>query len=98
MRGQKIDEAHVKKKVKEILKELHIWYFMPSASRFGKAGVPDFICCKNGHFIGIETKCGSNKATDLQIATMEKIQNAGGVTMIVNEHNLDLAREWLCDL
>ena len=98
MRGQKIDEAWVKKEVKKILKEFNVWYFMPSASIYGKSGIPDFVCCKNGRFIGIETKAGANKATELQLAAMEGIGSAGGVTMIVNEHNLLLARQWLCDL
>lgn len=92
------DEAGVKKKVKEILKRLGIWYFMPAASMYGRSGIPDFVCCKHGLFIGIETKFGYNKPTDMQLVRMEEIRAAGGVTMIVNEDNLQEAEAWLRDL
>ena len=91
-------EADVKKHIKEILKSLNIWYFMPQAGSFGNSGIPDFICCKHGSFIAIETKFGHSKPTALQETRIEEIQKAGGVTMVVNETNLELAEKWLRDL
>lgn len=92
------NEADVKKHVKEILKSSDIWYFMPQAGKFGTIGIPDFICCKKGRFIGIETKYGHNKPTDIQFARMEEIHKAGGCTMVVNETNLEFAERFLRDL
>lgn len=92
------NEADVKKHVKEILKANNIWFFMPQAGQFGNSGIPDFICCKHGAFIAIETKFGYNKPTALQETRIEEIQHAGGVTMVVNETNLELAEVWLRDL
>ena len=91
-------ESWVKQQIKDCLKVNRIFYFMPSASIYGKSGIPDFICCKNGQFIAIEAKAGTNKATDLQKAKIADIQKAGGVTMIVNETNIEIAKAWLRDL
>lgn len=92
------DEGDVKKHIKEMLKASGIWYFMPSAGKFGTNGIPDFICCKKGRFVGIEAKYGYNKPSDLQVVRMEEIFEAGGVTMVVNENNLEEAEVWLRDL
>ena len=49
-------EGKVKDAVKKVLKKHGIWYFMPMQNGFGVVGVPDFICCFNGAFLGVETK------------------------------------------
>lgn len=98
MKGQVHDEDWVKKEVKKLLKKYDIWYFMPSASRFGKAGIPDFVCCKNGKFLVIETKRGDKQATELQQDKMDEIAQHGGTAMLINESNLEHAEAWLRDL
>ncbi len=92
------NEADVKKHVKEILKSLNIWYFMPQTGQFGNSGIPDFICCSNGHFIAIETKYGSNKPTALQETRLDEIKKSGGTTLVVNEDNVELVEGFLSDL
>ena len=82
-------EAKVKAKVYKILKEKKIYYFTPQTGGYGRSGVPDIICCYRGTFIGIECKAGKNKPTPLQEAEMEKIRNAGGMTYVINEDNLN---------
>jgi len=82
-------EAKVKAKVVKLLKEHGVYYFYPVTGGFGRSGIPDVICCRNGHFLAIECKAGKNKPTPLQEAEMKKIWDAGGTTMVINETNID---------
>ena len=83
-------EDHVKREIKKLLKHYGWWYFMPAANQFGRSGIPDFICCKDGKFLAIEAKFGYNKPTDSQTDRMAEIRKAGGVAVWVNETKLDL--------
>ncbi|HWG89121.1 MAG TPA: hypothetical protein VN679_15155 [Candidatus Acidoferrales bacterium] len=86
----KIPESWVKDKVKAILDhygDLH--WDMPPASEFGTAGRHDFTICQNGLFWTIETKAGKNKPTELQINYAVDIAKAGGISLLINEFNLD---------
>lgn len=76
-------EAQVKKFVKAILAKYKIWYFMPFMSGFGRAGIPDFICCIRGRLLGIETKAGRGKLTRIQEIEHQKINDAGGVCIVM---------------
>lgn len=83
------NEGDVKKRIKRMLKKHGWWNFMPKANQFGTNGIPDFICLKNGVFLGIEAKFGYNKPSDLQNARMEEIRANGGHAVWVNEDRLD---------
>lgn len=50
---------------------------------YGTAGIPDVICCYRGLFYGFEVKTDTGKPTKLQIATIRKINEAGGTALIV---------------
>lgn len=50
---------------------------------YGTAGIPDVICCFGGRFYGFEVKTNVGRSTDLQKATIRKIQAAGGTALIV---------------
>lgn len=89
------NEAWVKEQIKNMLKARDIWYFMPQGTNYGVTGIPDFVCCCRGKFVGIEAKVARNNPTALQDMQMARINKAGGVTMVVNELNLDKAAEWL---
>ena len=88
-------EAKVKKKVREILDDLGIYYFFPPANGYGRAGIPDVIGCFNGRFIAIECKAGKGKTTALQERELERIADAGGYSVVVNEDNLAELKEQL---
>lgn len=90
-------EAKVKAKIKTILKEHNVYYAMPIGSGYGNAGVPDFLCCVNGHFMAIEAKAGKGQATALQLKNLEQINKAGGYTCIINETNLDYLKEVIAE-
>lgn len=91
-------ESKVKSSVTTILKKLGIYYFYPVTGGYGSSGVPDIICCYNGVFVAIECKAGHNKPTPLQEAQMQKIRQAGGYTIIINEENVSILESWLLNL
>lgn len=82
-------ESKVKKKVTDQLKALGAYYFYPMGYGYGKAGVPDIICCYRGLFFAFECKAGNNKPTVLQQQNIEKIIDNGGVAVVINESNTD---------
>jgi len=82
-------EAKVKAKIKAILKEHTVYYAMPIGSGYGNSGVPDFLCCVSGRFLAIEAKAGKNEPTALQLKNMTEINNAGGMSLIINESSMD---------
>jgi Holliday junction resolvase len=88
-------EALVKKKIRAILDEFEAYYAMPIGTGYGNSGVPDFLCCVNGRFLGIEAKAGSNKPTALQQHNIERIFDAGGYALVINEDNLHVLQELL---
>ena len=83
-------EAKVKAKIKEILKEHGAYYVMPIGTGLGNSGVPDFIVCHDGSFLGIEAKAGRGKTTALQEKNLREIVKAGGWTLVLNEETLEL--------
>ena len=97
-------EALVKAKITKTLQEMGIWFFMPPANGYGRAGIPDFIGCMNGLLIAIEAKAGKNKPTALQLREIDRIKAAGGYAIVVNEENVDdlktlllkqMRKEWI---
>ena len=82
-------EAKVKKRVRKVLEEMDAYYVMPVTSGYGNSGAPDFLVCHKGKFFGIECKAGDNKPTALQFKNLHRIQECGGVALVVNEHNVE---------
>jgi len=83
-------EAKVKTKIKAVLKEEGVYYAMPIGTGWGNSGVPDFLCCVNGRFLGIEAKANGNKPTELQKKNLMDIELSGGYTAVINENASDL--------
>lgn len=50
---------------------------------YGTAGIPDVICCYRGRCYGFEVKTDTGEPTELQKATIRKIQKAGGTALVV---------------
>lgn len=82
-------EKKVKTKVVSLLKSAGAYYFYPVTGGFGGSGVPDIVACYKGRFIGIECKAGKNKPTKLQLKNLADIGAAGGISMVVNETNIE---------
>jgi Holliday junction resolvase len=89
-------ESRVKKQIRKILDTTRTYYAMPIGTGYGSSGVPDFLACHEGHFIGIEAKAGKGKTTALQEDNMRRIRESGGTTIVVNEDNLNELEELLC--
>jgi hypothetical protein len=88
-------ESLVKKAIKKLLVSAKAYYAMPMGSGYGSTGVPDFLVCCNGRFIGIEAKAGKGKPTALQLSNLRQIVDAGGVALVVNESNINELEEIL---
>ena len=73
--------------VKSIMKYLktvpHCFCWKEHGGMYGTAGIPDIIACVDGRFYAFEVKTETGKATELQNATIRKIQRAGGMAVIV---------------
>jgi hypothetical protein len=80
-------EGKIKKKLDDVLRPLRkrgVWYYKPQAGMFGASGIPDYILCVAGTFVGIECKADkSKKMTLLQAQCGSKIEIAGGKFFLV---------------
>ena len=78
-------EGKIKKKIDAMLKSKKgVWFFKPQSGQFGSSGIPDYIVCAAGFFVGIEAKSGpTKKPTALQEKCMADIETAGGACFVV---------------
>ena len=81
--GALTPEGKVKAKVVKVLKEHGIWYFFPANNGYGKAGIPDIVCCVSGAFLGIEVKSERGVVSALQAQVGQEIHRAGGNWIVV---------------
>lgn len=87
--SKKVTEKWVKNKCVSVLKKIGAYYFYPVASGYMRSGVPDIVACWNGMFIGIECKANKNTPTTLQLKNLAEIATAGGLSLTINENNVD---------
>ena len=92
-------EGRVKNRLKYMLKNHNVWFYMPQAGPFGRAGIPDFLLIVEGRFVGVECKAGrSKRPTALQRVAMEEIENAGGKCFVVyDNYTQDELERWIID-
>ena len=88
-------EGKVKAKVKATLDKLGVYYFMPTTGGYGRSGIPDIIGCHKSVFFAIECKANGGKTTALQDRELKRIENAGGVVLVVNESNVASVPAWI---
>lgn len=87
------NERDVKDNVKLMCKQAGAYYAMPHGAGFGRQGIPDFLICYRGRFIGVETKYGRNTPSANQKRELLDIESANGQSLVINERNLaDLAK------
>lgn len=82
-------ESLVKKKIHALLKKHNAYAVNYIGGISANNGTPDILACLNGRFIGIEAKAGKNKPTDLQTLNLKRIDEAGGLALVINEENLN---------
>ena len=81
-------EGRVKRDVKRLLNAIDgAWYYMPVQNGMGVVGIPDFVACVRGRFVGIETKApGRLKAlTPNQKRRLAEIEAAGGLALVIDD-------------
>jgi hypothetical protein len=82
-------EVKVKKKVHALLDKYGAYAVNYIGGMYATAGTPDILACMHGRFIGIEVKAGTNKPTALQVGALKRIDDAGGLALVINEKTLD---------
>ena len=82
-------ESLTKKGVVNLLTHANIYHFFPAANVYGRAGIPDIICCVNGHFLAIECKAGKGRTTALQDRELQRIRDSGGNALIIYDRAED---------
>lgn len=82
-------ESKVKAKIHALLKKHNAYAVNYIGGISANNGTPDILACHNGRFIGIEAKAGKNKPTDLQTLNLKRIDEAGGLALVINEENLN---------
>ena len=85
-------EAVVKKAAKALLDSEGVYHFSPAANGYGRAGIPDIICCVNGFFLAIECKAGKGKTTALQDRELGRIRTAGGAAVVIFDTDDEMRR------
>lgn len=77
-------EKEFQRKAIKYLKSLpNTWFFKVFGGGFQRSGIPDLICCINGVFVAIELKGDNGKPTELQKMNIKKINEAGGIGIIL---------------
>ena len=56
-----------------------------AASGFGSPGVPDLVCCIEGHSLSIKVKTGTAKLTEHQQRMADRITAAGGAYAVARD-------------
>ena len=90
-------ESKVKTKIHALLKAHEAYAVNYIGGVSANNGTPDILACLNGRFIGIEAKAGKNKPTDLQTLNLKRIDDAGGLALVINEENLIVLEVMLND-
>lgn len=83
-------EGAVKDELKRFLEMLGAYYYCPIPMGYGRKGIPDFIICHKGCFIGVEVKApGKEKdVTPWQRKELEAIYHAGGAAYVISDVNV----------
>jgi hypothetical protein len=77
-------EAEIVRSIQRFLKTVpRCFFWKEHGGMYGTAGIPDIIACIDGRFFGFEVKTETGKPTALQEATLRKINDAGGTSLVV---------------
>jgi hypothetical protein len=91
-------ESVFKKKVMKKLETIHFSWW-ESINQIAVRGTPDIIGCINGRFIGLELKSSAKgKVSKMQEYKIEKIEESGGMAVVVHPDNFDAVFEILFNL
>lgn len=77
------EEKRFENKIKKYLDEQGCWYVKFFANGYTKRGIPDLLCCVNGHFVAVEVKAAHGTPSELQERNIEKIGDAKGIGIVL---------------
>lgn len=80
-------EKAFENKIKKFLNDNGCWVVKFFANSYTKRGIPDLLACVNGYFVAIEVKAENGTPSDLQEYNVRKINEAGGIAMILYPKN-----------
>lgn len=87
-------EKNFENKVKKFLDEEGCWFLKYwGGAAYTKSGIPDLLVCCNGHFLGVEVKAPNGKPSPLQIHNLKKIDDAGGLGILLYPKDFDQFKE-----
>lgn len=89
------NEKGVKAKIKQLLDHHGYFHWMPGANGYGTQGVSDHLALKDGVFLAIEAKFGTNKPKPTQKAFAAQVIANDGFAFCVTEKNIDHLAWWL---
>ena len=77
-------ESDIVRAILRYLKTVQNCFFWKEhGGMYGTAGIPDVIACIGCGFYGFEVKTDEGTPTKLQLATIRKINAAGGIALVV---------------
>lgn len=77
-------EGRIKRKIVAYFKSVPgLWYTPVPQNGYGKSGVPDYLVCYKGRFLGVEVKAPGKTATPWQKREIAAIVDAGGAAEVV---------------
>lgn len=92
-------EKNFENKIKGFLKEQGAWFIKYWAgSKFTKDGIPDILCCIDGHFVAIEVKAQNGTPSELQLYNIREIRKAGGFSFVLYPSGYEKFKKFVVDL
>ena len=88
-------ESQFQSKVIAFLKSKNIYYVKVWGGGFQRAGIPDLICCVNGHFVGIELKTETGRPTKLQDYNIDQINKSGGTAFVLRPNGFETFQRFI---
>ncbi len=71
--------------IKKWCEECGVYYIRNVGGVYNRSGIPDFVICYNGLFIGIECKRYGGKLTKAQSRELSRIVNSGGRSFVISD-------------
>ena len=89
-------EKNFENKLKQYLKDQGAWLIKYWAgAAFTKEGIPDLLICHKGSFMAIEVKAPKGRPSLLQLITLKKIREAGGIGILLYPVDLEGFKKYL---
>ena len=86
-------EKNFENRLKKFLEDEGCWFVKFFANAYTKSGIPDILCCSNGHFIAVEVKAPNGKPSELQKWNIKKIIEESGIGVVLYPDQFDQFKE-----